>query len=127
MDDSRRSTLNVLISLKMRRERSIRATLASLEEHEAALLARKASFLDERHALWEAWRSRAASDAMHDCASLQDLKLELAGFYHRDRALADQIEAVDAQWQELRLERNGQLTQLRKAQVDQEKLISIME
>ncbi|AOJ71459.1 MULTISPECIES: hypothetical protein [Burkholderia] len=127
MDNGGRSTLTTLVTIKKRRERSIRSTLAMLEQQEATLLASKASLLEARRALWVEWRECADEDAVHDYASLQALKRELAGFHQRDQTLADRIEAVDAQWQALRLERDGQLDQLRRALVDQEKLNALLE
>ena len=119
MDHGGRSTLTTLMALKVRRERNIRAALA--------LLTDKAALLDERRALWNAWRTCIAVDGVHDQASLQMLKHELAGYHHRDQMLVDRIELVDAQCMELRLERDQQRALLRRAQIDHEKLKTLLE
>jgi hypothetical protein len=127
MDDGARLTLTTLVTIKKRRERSIRSALASLDREEATLLASKASLVEARRALWVNWRERTNADGIHDYGSLQDLKHELAGFHQHDQTLAERIETVDAQWQALRLERENQLDLLHMALVDQEKLNSLLE
>ncbi|KVV41084.1 hypothetical protein WK92_01785 [Burkholderia ubonensis] len=127
MDDGGRSTLTTLMELKVRRERNIRAALALLDQREAALLADKAALLDERRTLWNAWRTCSTVDRVHDHASLQLLKHELAGYHHRDQTLVDRVELVDAQCTELRLERDQQRALLRRAQIDHEKLKTLLE
>ncbi|KVX77011.1 hypothetical protein [Burkholderia ubonensis] len=127
MDCGGRTTLTILVALKARRERTIRAALALIDQRESALLADKATMLDERRALWSTWRARTAVSETLDYASLQTLKRELATYHHRDQTLVDRIELVDTQCTELQLERDQQRALLRKAQIDQEKLKTLLE
>ncbi|RQR48124.1 hypothetical protein DIE19_33555 [Burkholderia sp. Bp9126] len=127
MEDGRQLTLVALAAIKKQRERSLRAMLARLAQQEAELLVRRASLLDTRHTLWTDWRNATSVDAVHSHESLQDLKCELASFYHRDQALAEQIEAIDKQRQSLRLEHAGQLDRLHKVIIDQDKLGFLLE
>ena len=120
-------TLTTLVALKVRRERNIRAALALLEQHEAALLADKAALLDEQRALWNAWRTRVACDGVHNHVSLQMLKHELADYHHRDQTLIDRVARVDAQCTELLLKRDQQRALLRRTRIDHEKLKTLLE
>ncbi|RXV65962.1 hypothetical protein D1006_34770 [Burkholderia stabilis] len=115
------------MALKVRRERTIRAALALLEQREAALLADKTALLDEQQALWNAWRTRIACDGVHDHISLRMLKHQLANYHHRNQTLIDCLVRVDAQCTELLLERDQQRALLRQALIDHEKLKTLLE
>ncbi len=127
MAHGERGTLTTLLALKKRRENNARTTLALLELRETALLETKAALLDERRELWNAWRHRTTYEHVVDHAGFQDLKIELGNYNHRDQAITDRVEAIDAQWNAMQLERANHSAQLRKALVDQEKLKALLE
>jgi hypothetical protein len=105
----------------------IRRTLALLERQELSLNASRTTLVKARRQLWTDWHARAESDEIHDRASLQTLKCDLARYHERDRSLGDDVDAVDEQLSALRHERDDQSIKLRKALVNQEKLNSLLE
>jgi hypothetical protein len=116
-----------LISLKERRERTIRSALSALAHEERALLTERKRLASERAALCDEWRSRCEIQAVLHQNALQDLKVELGDYYLAERRLADRIDESDVKLGELRKERHRQEQALRQAVAGQEKFKMLME
>jgi hypothetical protein len=127
MDRSRKRTLTTLLARKERHEYSARAALVMLGQSEAALLETKASLLKERCQLWSAWRRCSSTERELNHSSLHGLRIELDDCNRRDQVIIDRIEAIDAQWHELQLDRADRAKQLRRALIDQEKLRTLLD
>jgi hypothetical protein len=116
-----------LISLKERRERTIRAALSALARAENALLNERERLASERAALCDEWRNRCEiGDVLHQNA-LQDLKVELSDYYLAERSLVDRLDASSVKLDELRNERHRQEQALRQVVAGQEKFKMLME
>jgi hypothetical protein len=116
-----------LVSLKARRERTIRAALSALAREESALLTERQRLAGERAALCDEWRGRCEiGDVLHQDA-LKNLKVELGDYYLAERRLADRLDASSVKLDELRKERHRQEQALRQAVAGQEKFKMLME
>ncbi|MEA3117930.1 MAG: hypothetical protein QOI13_1200 [Paraburkholderia sp.] len=116
-----------LISLKARRERTIRAALSALAREESELLAERERLASERAALCDEWRRRSEiGDVLHQ-NSLQDLKMEFSDYYLAERGLVDRLDASGVKLDELRKDRHRHEQALRQAVAGQEKLKLLME
>jgi SMC interacting uncharacterized protein involved in chromosome segregation len=127
MDNRGRSTLTTLVTIRKRRADNIRRALTLLDRQEMSLNANRTTLLEARGQLWTDWRTRAKLDAVHDQASLNNLKCELFKYHQHDQSLADKVATVDEQLNTLRQERDDKRDQLRKALVNHEKLNSLLE
>lgn len=116
-----------LISLKERRERTIRAALSALAREESALLNERKRLAGERAALCDEWRSHCEIGDVLRQDSLQDLKVELSDYYLAERRLVDRLDASSVKLDELRKERHRQEQALRQAVAGQEKFKMLME
>ncbi|MCU1748799.1 hypothetical protein [Pseudomonas sp. 6D_7.1_Bac1] len=127
MPNTESMTLSRLLALKLRREQSQRAALATLVQHEAELLQNKTRLLDERRHLWDEWRSCSAASHVLDHRTLRDLKIELANYSQHDHAIADRLDTMQTEWSRMQLEKAERQALLRKLMVEQEKLKMLLE
>ncbi|WP_107152675.1 hypothetical protein [Trinickia symbiotica] len=119
--------LRQLVSLKARRERSIRAALHALSRRERALLAQFDEIRVELAGLRERWRERCDIVDVLDQEALRDLKVELGDYYLAERRFLERIDAVNRLLEEVRIERDRQNRLLQKAVIAQDKFMTLLE
>ncbi len=127
MEDGARLVLRRLVSLKARREQSIRTALHALSRREATALTE----LDEIDValadLRKRWRARCGVADVLDQDALRDLKIELGDYYLAERGFLDRIEALNRMLEEVRTERDRQSCLLQKAVIAQDKFMTLLE
>jgi hypothetical protein len=111
-----------LLDIKVRRERSLRAALAALAQHEIQLLEKKTKLIEERHQVWEEWREYSNFTQTLDRNALHKLKQELANYCGRDQHLVEQLAVWQNEWNQLQIDKAEQQTLLQKVRVEQTKL-----
>lgn len=125
--NSRTTTLTTLLSIKVRRARSIRAALARLGRQESVLLEKKDRLMQQRQQLLVRWRHCGVAQQVLDHSAWQVLKAELAGYYQLDQHILSLVDALQAEWVQLQTDRAEQQRLLRQALVKQEKFKTLME
>ncbi|BBE08764.1 Putative uncharacterized protein [Mycoavidus cysteinexigens] len=127
MENDTRVTLAMLLTLKTRREQSLRAKLAANARQQEQLRDKKALLLEERYQIWKTWRSHSTVVEVLDATARQTLKNQLTDHFQNDQALAEQIDTLQAQWQALQIDKAQQQTLLRKVLMKQEKFNTLLE
>lgn len=127
MEDHGRTTINALLSIKARRERSLRLLLATYTQQETDLLGKKGVLLDKRQQHWESWRRHCALEEQFSHAQFQMHRRTLANHCEQDLQLTEYLDQVQAEWQQLQIEKSEQQSLLRKNLLEQEKLRMILE
>ncbi|GAM52522.1 hypothetical protein EBME_0985 [bacterium endosymbiont of Mortierella elongata FMR23-6] len=117
----------MLLTLKTRREQSLRAKLAANARQQEQLRDKKALLLEERYQIWKTWRSHSTVVEVLDATARQTLKNQLTDHFQNDQALAEQIDTLQAQWQALQIDKAQQQTLLRKVLMKQEKFNTLLE
>lgn len=127
MENDTRVTLAMLLTLKTRREQSLRAKLAANARQQEQLRNKKALLLEERYQIWRTWRSHSTLIGVFDLTARQTLKKQLTGHFQDDQALAEQIDTLQAHSQALQNDKAQQQTLLRKVLMKQEKFNTLLE
>ncbi|MCX8565594.1 MAG: hypothetical protein ON057_000321 [Glomeribacter sp. 1016415] len=127
MENDTRVTLAMLLTLKTRREQSLRAKLAANARQQEQLRDKKALLLEERYQIWKTWRSHGTVVEVLDATARQTLKNQLTGHFQDDQALAEQIDTLQAQAQAIQIDTAQQQTLLRKVLMKQEKFNTLLE
>ncbi len=83
-----------LLAIKRRRERGLRATLATLADEQEALRARQEALHARRQALCEEWRRQAAQSGCFNHHQLAILRAYLARLEGEDQALKRELEGL---------------------------------
>lgn len=120
-------TFRRLLSLKQRREQSLRAALSALARQDTDLQDSIARLLEQRRQLWSQWRDCGRVSQVLDHGALRDLKIELAQYHQQDHAMTERLEALRAEQDRVRSEQAEGQIQLRKLLVKQEKLNWLLE
>ncbi|MEX3956736.1 hypothetical protein [Trinickia sp. EG282A] len=119
--------LGRLVSLKARRERSIRASLHALSRRESALLAELDGIGVELAGLRERWRERCDILDVLDQDALRDLKIELGDYYLAERRLLERIDTMHQLLEEVKIERDRLNRLLQSAVIAQDKFMTLLE
>lgn len=127
MDDHGRATLKALLSIKAKRERSLRLLFATTLQQEADLLSTKGALLDQRQHHWVAWRQACECEQQLSHAQFQGYKSTLASHWEQDLQLNEKLDHVQAEWQQLQIVKSEQASLLRSNLLEQEKLKMILE
>ncbi|QLL13475.1 hypothetical protein [Pseudomonas chlororaphis] len=127
MESHGRTTLRALLSIKVQRERSLRSLLATYTQQESELLDRKSTLLEQRHQHWENWRQQSAIEQQLNHTQLQLLKRTLASYSEKDLHFAEKLDELQAEWQQLQVNKSEQQSLLCKNLLEQEKLRLILE
>jgi hypothetical protein len=119
--------LRHLVSLKARREQSIRTTLHALSRREDTLLSELDEIGLELADLRNRWRERCEVADVLDQDALRDLKIELGDYYLAERRFLDRIDELNQLLEEVRAERDRQNRLLQKAVIAQHKFMTLLE
>lgn len=127
MPDTDSLILRRLLSLKQRRERSLRAALSALARRDIELQDNIVRLLEQHHQLWRQWRDCGGVSQVVDHGALRNLKIELAEYHQQDYAMAEQLEALRNEQDRVRREQTESQIQLRKLLVKHEKFNWLLE
>jgi hypothetical protein len=127
MESSARVTLALLVSLKARRERKLRAALLALTRQEDALLGELETLARERFELHKKWRDRCEIEDVLEQDALRDLRIELGDYYLTEQRFADRLDALKRHLDEVKVEKERQNRLLQKAVIAQEKFKTLLE
>ncbi|HEK1308586.1 TPA: hypothetical protein SMQ86_003654 [Pseudomonas aeruginosa] len=127
MESHGRTTLRALLSIKVQRERSLRSLLATYTQRESELLDRKSTLLEQRHQHWENWRQQSAIEQQLNHTQFQLLKRTLASYSEKDLHFTEELDELQAEWQQLQANKSEQQSLLCKNLLEQEKLRLILE
>ncbi|HBO5142454.1 hypothetical protein [Pseudomonas aeruginosa] len=127
MESHGRTTLRALLSIKVQRERSLRSLLATYTQRESELLDRKSTLLEQRHQHWESWRQQSAIEQQLNHTQFQLLKRTLASYSEKDLHFTEELDELQAEWQQLQANKSEQQSLLCKNLLEQEKLRLILE
>lgn len=127
MPDTDSLILRRLLSLKQRRERSLRAALSYLARQDTELQGSIARLLEQRRQLWSQWRDCGRVSRVVDHGALRHLKIELAQYHQQDHAMTERLDALHNEQDRVRREQAGGQIQLRKLLVEQEKFNWLLE
>ncbi|NWD64132.1 hypothetical protein [Pseudomonas sp. IPO3774] len=127
MENHGRTTLNTLLSIKAKRERSLRLLFATYLQQEADLLERKNVLLDQRQQHWESWRRLSGIEQQFSHDQFQIHKRTLASYGEEDIRFTENLDQIKAEWQQLQVSKSEQQSLLRKNLLEQEKLRMILE
>lgn len=127
MEDHGRTILKALLSIKVKRERSLRLLFAAYLQQEVDLLNRKSLLLDQRQQHRESWRRHCGLEQQLTHGQFQMHKRTLAGHFEQDLALTVHLDQLQSEWQQLQVDKSEQQAMLRKNRLEQEKLRMILE
>jgi len=127
MEHGERITISQLVSLKARREQSVRSALSTLARQEHALLTELDSLAREQDALRQTWGDRCNISAVLDRNALSAIKSELSDYYLTEQRLIERLHVLKHQLDELRVEKCRQAKLLKKAVTAQEKFTLLLE
>ncbi|MCD5329847.1 hypothetical protein ACFFU8_07890 [Chromobacterium piscinae] len=119
--------LSQLLSIKRRRENSLRAALVRLADEELKLCARRDAIHERRHALYAEWRLQAARSGQFDQTELEKLRAALSRLEGEDQSLQRQLEELAAERLRLTQTRAEQETMLLRNLREQEKLSALLD
>ncbi len=119
--------LRQLVSLKARREQSIRVALQALARRESGVRAEVDKIGAELTRLRTRWRERCGIADVLDQDALSELKTELGDYYLAERRFLDRIDVLNRLLQEVRIERDRQNGLLQKAVIAQDKFMTLLE
>jgi len=120
-------TLKSLLSLKVRRERGIRSAIARLDKQVQQLETHKTTLLQNRSTLWSEWRHCSSSEQTLGPLEIRAYRAQLGKYYQQDHDLLAQVEDIDNEVSQRRVEQDKQQQLLRQILLQQEKLKILME
>jgi vacuolar-type H+-ATPase subunit I/STV1 len=124
---NRQLTLNVLLSLKERRERRVCSAITQLERKQSQLDKLGDELMQQRKTLWQQWRDCGGDEQLMTSTQWRQFRARLAKYYQQDQSLLEQIELGKRQRADLQQEKERQQQKLRQIQLEQEKLKIMME